>query len=140
MTWVLGFIALAACGWVAFGFVRGLLNLGYLDAAIGTVRTLVTAERNFADSHPGLGYVCTLPELGKDELFMTLAQTGRWNEYAFELSGCNATTGIGPNRNYLITARPLLNHMPALCSDQSGIFKTDASGSIQHCITSGTPL
>ena len=136
----LGFIALAVCAWFAVSYFRGLRNLGYLDSAIGSVRTLVAAETKYSESRPDVGYTCTVSKLGEGQLFRTLAKTGIWNGYAFEVTGCNASKGAAPNRTYQITARPLIPRMPAVCSDQSGVVKTDESGSIQRCIAAGTSL
>jgi len=138
MKWVLGVIVSVLLGWLAVWYFRGLLHLGYLDSAIGTVRTLVAAEERYSQSHPGVGYTCMLSELGRDQRITTLAKTGEWNGYAFEVTGC--PNSIGPNRTYRIAARPLVIGMPAICSDQSGIVKTDESGSIQRCLTSGAPI
>ena len=138
-TRVLGCIALAVCAWIATTYFRGLLRLGYLDSGIGSVRRLVAAETKFAESHPDVGYSCEFSKLDEDQLIAALAKTKTWNEYEFELSGCNGPNGVGPNRSYRITARPLTSGLPALCSDQSGILKIDYSASVQRCIAGGTP-
>src|SRR5258708_26568338 len=80
----------------------------YLDSAIVSVRRLEAAEAKFAESHPDLGYTCTISELGGDQLITALAKTSRWNEYSFELSGCGGPNGGGPSRVYLVTALPLI--------------------------------
>ena len=139
-TRVLVCIALGVCAWIATTYFRGLLRLGYLDSGIGSVRRLVTAETKYAESHPNVGYSCEFSELGQDQMITALAKTRTWNEYEFELSGCSGSNGVGPNRSYRITARPLIAGLPALCSDQSGVLKTDYSASIPRCIASGTPL
>jgi len=104
------------------------------------MRTLVAAETKYAQAHPEVGYTCSMSLLSSDELTIELLKSGRKNEYAFEINGCQPADGIRPNGKYQLTARPLLKEMPAYCSDQSGIVKYDESGSIQKCTDSGVPL
>lgn len=136
---VLGFLGLVL-GWITITHFRGLLMLGYVDSAIGSVRAIVAAEGNFAVAHPGLGYTCRLSELPPDKLIGELVNSGRRNGYAFELSRCRAEGGKGPNTGFQVTARPLQTQMPAFCSDQSGIVRSDESGSPAKCLESGAPL
>jgi len=137
---VLGLVALVALGWIAITHFRGLLMLGYVDSAIGSMRAIVAAQGRFAEAHPDLGYTCTLSELPLDKLIGGLVNSERRNGYVFEISGCRAEGGKGPNTRFHVTARPLHTQMPAYCSDQSGIPKSDESGSPAKCLENGLPL
>lgn len=133
-------VAIAVCALIAVAYFRGLRNPGYLDSAIVSTRELVAAETQFSQSWPDIGYTCEFSKLADEDLTRALTQTGKWNGYAFELSGCQSANGAVLNRSYQVTARPLHPGMPAVCADQSGIVKTDDAGSVQHCISNGTPL
>lgn len=132
---IIGLGVFALGGWLVHYFV-GLRNLGYIDSAIFTMRTLLAAEDKFAKAHPGLGYTCSLTDIATNP---TMA-SGRWNEYVFEISGCRAKSAGGPNIGYFLTAHSLRSAMPAFCSDQSGILRYDSSGSAVSCTKSGHPL
>jgi hypothetical protein len=123
-------------GWFVVSYFVRLRALGYVDSAIGTMRTLVADENKFAEAHPSWGYTCELADITTDQ---TIA-SGRKNEYVFEISGCRAKAGSGPNASYQMTARPLRPEMPAFCSDQSGVLKADYDGSAVNCVKSGQPL
>jgi len=100
---------------------------------------LVNSEAKFAQTHPDIGYACILSALPNDDLTAELVKNGRRNEYAFEIS-CPAEEAKRPTTKYQLTARPLITGMPAFCSDQTGVVKSDESGSIEKCLESGVPL
>ena len=131
---ILGSFTLIVAGWI---FLSRSMRLGYVDSAIGSMRTLVAAETKYAQAHPGVGYTCSMSALPSDGLTAGLVRNGTRNEYAFEIAGCEAKR---PNAKYQLTARPLLKEMPGYCSDQSGIVKYDESGSLQKCLESGVPI
>ena len=135
---LLGCLAPILAGWV---FLNRLKRLGYLDSVIGTMRELVVAETKFAQVHSEIGYTCALSALPSDGVTAEVIETGRRNEYAFQISGCSA--GLQAQANikfkYQITARPLLDGMPAFCSDQSGVLRYDVGGSIRKCVENGVP-
>jgi len=134
----LGSLALIVACWT---FLSRPMRLGYMDSAIGSVRTLVAAEKKYAEAHPEVGYTCSMSALPDDE-FKTIEQlrNGTRDEYAFQIGGCQVANGARSNAKYQLTARPLLKGMPAYCSDQSGIAKYDESGSVQKCLESGVPF
>lgn len=134
---LLGYLGLAV---FVTTFFQGLLSLGYVDSAIGSMRTLVDAESRFAKAHPSLGYTCTLSELPPDPLIASPAKNGQRNGYSFEITGCREGSGQEPNPGYTLTARPLHKGMPAFCADQSGILRSDENGSVEKCLKSGTHL
>jgi hypothetical protein len=134
----LGFLALVVACWV---FVSRARRLGYIDSATGTIRTLIAAEKKYAETHPAVGYTCSISALPNDE-FKVVEQlrNGAWNGYAFQISGCQIANDARSNAKYQLTASPLLKGMPAFCSDQSDIVNYDASGSVQKCLESGVPF
>jgi hypothetical protein len=133
---ILGLILVAGLGWLAVRYFVGLRKLGYVDSAIGTMRTLVGNENKFAVAHPAIGFTCKLADIESG----TNIANGRKNEYVFEIRDCEAAVGNKSNATYRVTATPLLHEMPAFCSDQSGILKADYNGSAIECMRSGQPL
>ena len=133
---VLGSVALIVTAWI---LLSRLKRLGYVDSAIVSLRVLVNSEIKFAQTHPDIGYACTLSALPNDDLTAELVKNGRRNEYAFEIS-CPVEEAKRPTTKYQLTARPLITGMPAFCSDQTGVVKSDESGSIEKCLQSCVPL
>jgi hypothetical protein len=60
---VLGSLTLIVAGWI---FLSRLMRLGYVDSAIGSMRTLVAAETKYAQAHPEVGYTCSMSALPSD--------------------------------------------------------------------------
>lgn len=110
--------------------------LGFVDSAIGTLRTGVAEESHFAEAHPDLGDTCAISDLDSDDMLRKLAQSGQRNGYAFELN-CPARDRSRPRRIFQVTARPLHSDMPAYCTDQSGILRYDEGGLPAKCLQSG---
>ena len=122
--------------WIASTYFVRLRAVGYMDSAIGSVKTLVSNEANFAKAHPSFGYSCNLADITSDAALIS----GHKDEYAFEVSDCRPHSAGEPNASYYVTARPLHADMPAYCSDQSGILKADYRGSTAACVKAGQPL
>ena len=133
---VLGSLAVIVAGWILLNRWK---RLGYVDSAIGSIRVLVKSENNFAQTHPDIGYACTLSALPSDDLTAELVKKGRRNGYTFQID-CPADDAKQPNTRYLLTARPLVMGMAAFCSDQTGVVKYDDSGSIEKCLENGVPI
>ena len=126
---------------VGYRYLRELMMLGYVDSAVGRVRAICDAEREFAQAHPQSGYACTLSELPRHEgIARLMAQHQVDNGYAFEIVGCEKAEAGKPNSTYHLTARPLRSGQPAFCSDPSRVLKTDESGSVERCIVKGIPI
>jgi len=137
---LLGYLGLAFCGWAVTNVFQSFMAIGYLDSAIVSMRTLAAAEARFAEAHPSLGYTCTLSELATDQMTAGPAKNGRRNGYSFQLTGCRERSGQEPKPGYTLTARPLHKGLPAFCADQSGILRSDETGSVEKCLKSGAPL
>lgn len=137
---VITLLAVGVLGWISFKRVRSLMMLGYVDAAIGRVRTVVAAESEFAKTHPNVGYACTLSQLPDDGGILTRVKRGEDNGYAFEIKECEQPKSGGPNWKYWIVARPLHGGLPAFCSDQSGVLRIGQAGSVERCEAEGVPV
>lgn len=133
-------ITLGACvlAWISWKWLRSFVMLGYVDSAIGRVRTVVAAETEFAKANPTIGYACTLSQLSDDDEVLRRIKTGKDNGYAFEI-GCDPSQAGEPQRAYSVIARPLHAGLPAFCSDQSGILRLDQDGSVEKCVAEGEP-
>jgi len=113
------------------------------SSAVSSVRTLVAAETAYAAAHPGQGYTCSLSDLAEAASISGALATGQKNGYAFEISGCSATTEGGANIKYQVVAYPVrLNQtgVRAFCSDESVVIKVDGSGSARSCVGDGRSL
>jgi len=134
-------VVVSVLGYFAFRTLRGLMMLGYVDSAIVRLRVISAAEAEFSKAHPALGYTCTLSQLPRSDVITRLLAKDRIdNGYVFEIAGCQALGSEKPNSTYYLSARPLHSEQPAFCSDQSGVVKADATGSVEKCLSKGIPL
>jgi type IV pilus assembly protein PilA len=118
-------------------------------SAVGSLRTLNTAEIIYNTSYPTVGFACTLgtmgPPSGSTSATSTAAglidgnlASGTKSGYSFALSGCSGT----PSVDYKITAAPTspgTTGQRYFCSDSSGVIKYDAT-SAANCLTNGNPI
>jgi len=119
------------------------------SSAVGSIRTLNTAEVTYASTYPDLGFSCTLKNLGpagsvatstSAGLIDSVLSSGTKSGYSFVLSTCSAAGSTGINVTYVSQGQPVVvgqTGQRAFCSDQSGVIKYDAAGSGANC-TSGT--
>jgi hypothetical protein len=108
------------------------------SSAIVSVRQIVSAENAFFKSRPNSGYTCRLSDLSDAGLIDKTLGTARKNGYNFELSGCGSGTS---KAKYLIVAYPVTverTGRESFCSDESGVVKTDITGSREHCMIDGS--
>jgi type IV pilus assembly protein PilA len=111
------------------------------SSAVGSIRTINTAQITYAASHPDAGFTCSLADL-TDQVDQRLA-SGQKDGYAFQLLGCTSESGSGANSRYHIVARPLNPNQTGVrtfCSDESAVIKTDPRGSGERCLEGGQPL
>jgi len=144
---VLGYMGIAAIPFILIIAAIAIPNLlrARISAnevsAVQLVRILSTAEVHYSVAHPEAGFTCSLSDLGSS---MEVPLAGNQKHgYVFALSGCSAETAGGPNVKYQVVAYPLARHQSGVrtfCSDESGIIKSDESGSPQACLDNGTIL
>jgi hypothetical protein len=120
-------------------------------AAISSMRTVISAQMAYAANYPGVGYTCTLANLGSEgirpgsrkqqpnELHAMLIDdalaSGQKASYRFTLSGC----GGPPATRFVVTAVPdtTLGGQRAYCSDESSVLRYSSDGKAETCLTSG---
>jgi type IV pilus assembly protein PilA len=110
-------------------------------SAVGSLRTINTAEVTYSTTYPNIGFALTIAALGgtapcttatsasacliDDVLSMTAVKSG----YAFTAVGVPAAGGL--NATYTATAVPSVlgqSGQRAFFTDQSGVIRYDASG------------
>ena len=129
-------------------------NLAVISAAneasaVGSLRTLNTAEVTYVTTFPAHGFTCTLADLGgmggggtPDEHHALLIEPrlayGKKSGYVFRISGCDGS----PASRYHVTAVPAdsSSGTRAFCSDESGVIRASRDGKAESCLSTGQPL
>ncbi len=105
-------------------------------SAVGSVRTLNTAEVTYASTYPQQGFTCTLGALGPASgtptssaagLVDSVLSSGTKSGYSFTLNNCSGT----PEVLYNSLATPVSvgsTGQRGFCSDQSGVIHFNAAG------------
>ena len=118
-------------------------------SAVGSLRTLNTAEITYNTTYPIAGFACTLSALGPPPSGSTVSSTNAWliaqdlatgtkSGYTFALSGCSGTPAV----NYDVTATPSspgVTGQRYFCTDSSGVIKYDSTSGA-NCLTNGSPI
>jgi len=117
--------------------------------AVGSVRSINTAQKYYAEHHPDRGYACDLTTLGPPPsgqrespdhaglLTPELTDAGSKAGYKFSLR-CDDKSS--PQRTYLVEAVPVSGKDNAICSDQTAVIKVSEGGDVKKCRSNGTPL
>ncbi len=116
------------------------------SSAVGSIRTLNTAEVTYSTTYPNVGFTCTLTNLGPGTLGSTAAglidnvlSAGQKSGYTFALAGCTGT----PVVTYNSSGAPVSigqTGQRAFCSDQSGVIRFAADGTSATCLAGTTAL
>ena len=115
-------------------------------SALGSARTIITAEAMYASTYRNVGYTCSLSDLDgfgqgtpnehQAMLVESRLASGKKHGYVFSISGC----GSSPNSHYQLTAVPFSGMVGrAFCSDESGVVRASADGQAASCLARGTP-
>jgi type IV pilus assembly protein PilA len=123
-------------------------------SAVGSLRTLNTAEITYNTSYPTTGFACTLGAMGPpsgstaanstnagliDSTLGCTSQPCAKSGYSFTVACVGSGT---PTVNYQSTATPVspgVTGQRYFCSDASGVIKYDAT-STANCLTNGNPI
>jgi type IV pilus assembly protein PilA len=119
-------------------------------SAVGSIRTINTAEITYNTSYPATGFACTLGAMAPPPgttaassasagLLDSSLAGGTKAGYSFVLSCIG--TGV-PSVNYQVTAAPVspgVTGQKYFCSDTSGVIKYDGT-STANCLTNGNPI
>lgn len=106
-------------------------------SAVGSLRTINTAEITYASSHPESGFT-TLATLGTEGLVDNVLAGGKKSGYNITA----AATGE-PATSFLSTARAISDQTGkrSFCSNESGVIRFSATGAaIEACDSSVTVL
>ena len=121
------------------------------SSAVGSVRTITTAEITYQTTYPSLGYTCFLPWLGpppnmgnptqfRAGLIDNQLSTGKKSGYQVQLSGCSMMI---PNSTYRIDATPSVigsSGNRGFCSDPSAVISFSPDGVPANCVVGGNTL
>jgi len=118
------------------------------SSAVGSVRTINTAQFTYASTYSNVGFTCSLAELNgagppysekSAGLIDSVLASGMKSGYRITLSNCSGN----PVETYQVTAEPVTRGQSgqrSFCSDQTGVISFSSAGSGEECLKSGTPL
>lgn len=146
---VLGYLGIVAIPFILIVAAIAIPNLlrakiaADESSAVGSIRTLLTAEISYSTQHQSEGFTCNLADLKSVGLSDSSLLSGQKNGYAFTLQNCTADAPGKPISKFQVIAVPLsLNSSgtKAFCTDETGVIRLDSSGSAQDCLDHGSPL
>jgi len=119
-------------------------------SAVGSLRTLNTAEITYNTTYPSSGFTCSLPALGPPASGTSVSSTaaglidanlasGTKSGYSFALSGCGSSSPVPTYQSTGNPVSPGTTGQRYFCSDASGVIKFDP-GSTANCLNNGTPI
>jgi len=119
-------------------------------SAVGSMRTLNTAEVTYNTTYSTVGFACTLgvlappsggasPTSSAAGLIDSNLASGNKSGYTFGLTNCSGT----PATTYQSTADPQTagtTGQRSFCSDSSGVIRQDGGGSSANCLANNVPI
>ena len=124
-------------------------NSGNEALALTSLRVLLAAEQVYAKRYPGIGFTCSLSDLGgmgsggeatvhQAMLLDPRLAVGRKNGYMFAMTACEGS----PVSKFKVTAVPAepSASLRTMCSDESGQIRVSPDGSAAACLSTGTPM
>ena len=114
-----------------------------------SMHILLAAEKSYAKRYPSVGYTCSLADLGgmgaggepgehQAMLINPRLASGKKDGYAFTFSECKGK----PASTFKLTASPSEENagMPAYCSDETELIRSNRGGNAGVCLSSGVPV
>jgi type IV pilus assembly protein PilA len=146
---VLGYLWIAAIPMILIVAAIAIPNLlrariaANESSAVASIHSVITAEITYAQSHPKLGFTCSMSDLAGDGLISNQLAGGSKTGYAFELTDCSARAEGTGNAKYRVVAYPMTANTTgrmAFCSDESAVIRVNSDGSARGCVENGSPL
>jgi type IV pilus assembly protein PilA len=146
---VLGYLGIVAIPFILIIAAIAIPNLlrakiaANESSAVGSIRTLETAERAYAAEHQNAGVTCNLADLYSAGLIDSSLMSGQKSGYAFTLQNCAAEAAGKPVSTFQVIAvprAPNTSGTKAFCADETGAIRSDSSGSAPECLDHGSPL
>jgi len=107
--------------------------------ATGTIRSIISAQAVYRQTHPGAGYACDVETLVKADMLADVLSAGKaFNGYVFNV-WCD-TKGT-PQTNYRASAVPVkmtTGSTLTACTDESNVPRT-IDGDVAACFAKGQP-
>ena len=117
-------------------------------SAVGSLRTLNTAEITYNTTYPGVGFACSLTNLGPPTSGSATSSTaglidanlaaGVKSGYSFVLDNSSCTGSGTPTTFYGVTSVPVspnITGQRSFCTDPSGVIQYSAAGATAVSIT-----
>jgi type IV pilus assembly protein PilA len=102
----------------------------------------VSAEISYATLHPQTGFTCKLSDLSSAGLIDSSLASGQRTGYIFALQNCTGEKEGDPASHFQVIASPVTYNSSGVrqfCADESGVTKSDNTGSAQ-CVDHGASL
>jgi len=119
-------------------------------SAVGSLRTLNTAEITYNTTYPTTGFTCTLGSLAPPSgstsptsaaagLIDSNLASGTKSGYTFALANCGSTAPLSTYQSTAAPVSPGTTGQRYFCSDSSGVIKFD-TGSTSACTSGNQPI
>jgi type IV pilus assembly protein PilA len=124
------------------------------SSAVGSIRTINTAEVSYATTYPAIGFAAQLPDLGGASpctapvstaacLIDDVLAQGTKSGYTFTaIEKAGSGTSIDPYTQYFSTAiaQSASSGQRAFCSDETGVIRYELGSPATACVNTDSPL
>jgi hypothetical protein len=109
------------------------------ELAVGTIRSVISAQAAYKQTHPGAGHACDIETLVKADMLIDALSAGRtFDGYVFKV-WCE--TKSAPQATYRASAVPAKKGEGSrltVCTDETNVPRT-IDGDVAACFAKGAP-
>ena len=109
------------------------------ELAVGTIRSIISAQAAYRHTHPDAGYACDVETLVKADMLVEALSAGRaFDGYVFKV-WCD--TRSTPQASFRASAVPAKKHNGSsltVCADETNVPRT-TDGDVAACFAKGAP-
>jgi len=109
------------------------------ELAVGTIRSIISAQAAYKHSHPDAGYACDVETLVKADMLVDALSAGKaFDGYVFKVWCETRTTPQASFRASAVPARKGKGSRLIACTDETNVPRT-TDGDVAACSAKGAP-
>ncbi len=109
------------------------------DLAVGTMRSILSAQAAYKHAHPEAGYACDVETLVKAEMLVEALSAGKaFDGYVFRIWCDTRSTPQTSFRASAVPAKKEKGSSLTVCTDETNVPRT-AHGDVAACFAEGAP-
>ena len=109
------------------------------ELAVGTIRSIISAQAAYRHTHPDAGYACDIETLVKADMLAEALSAGRtFDGYVFKVRCDTRSTPHASFRASAVPAKKATGSSLTVCTDETNVPRA-IDGDVAACFAKGAP-